>query len=320
MDNSLGSLFIDLQNSELLPEEKELIEHPLVGGIILFSRNYTDKQQLKHLCKQIRLAKGSPILIMADQEGGRVQRFIKDFSRLPDMASFGRQYEESKDLACQEAQKCGHLMASELLSVGIDLSLAPVLDLNKGLSTVIGNRAFHENAKVVVDLASAFMSGMKEAGMAAVGKHFPGHGTVVADSHLAIPIDHRTLDEIEKEDMLPFDFFAKKQIPAIMAAHIIFPSVDPFAVTFSRRWLQDILRDRLRFQGIILSDDLNMEGANISACYADRMRAAKEAGCDFVLLCNNRSGVIQALDKLSASAYQVRKEKWGVLKGNTVWK
>lgn len=320
MTGKLGSLIIDLEGKDLTSEERELLAHPLVGGVILFTRNEESRRQLKHLCQQIRSSCKNPLLIMVDQEGGRVQRFSNEFTRLPCMGHFGKIYDENPDTAGALAKDCGRLMATELLSVGIDFSLAPVLDLNKGMNTVIGERAFHSDPQVVIHLAKSFIQGMQVAGMASVGKHFPGHGSVTLDSHVTIPIDERSLSAIEQEDMKPFEELIKMDISGvgmtgIMAAHIQFPNVDKLAVGFSHRWLQDILRAHLRFTGPIFTDDLNMEGANISADYADRVAAARDAGCDFALLCNNRHGVIQVLDNLPYAAHQVSKDKWSVLQG-----
>jgi len=253
---------------------------------------------------------------MTDQEGGRVQRFIHEFTRLPSMAILGKMYEREPERANQLAKDCAWLMATELLSVGIDLSLAPVLDLNKGLNSVIGKRAFHSNPQYVLNIAHAFINGMQEAGMPSTGKHFPGHGSVQQDSHLTNPVDERSMKEIEEEDMKPFAGMIKAGISAIMTAHIAFPKVDALPVGYSRYWLKNILRDQLGFSGVILSDDLNMEGANISANYSDRVIAAREAGCDFALLCQNRKGVEQVLDGVRFESHQVDKEKWGTLQGN----
>lgn len=315
MHEKIGSLIMDVHGHELTGEDRDILAHPLVGGVILFSRNYSAREQLQHLCQQIHAAKKTPLLIMVDQEGGRVQRFIEEFTRLPSMANFGKIHDSNPILALKEAKNCGWLLASELLSVGVDLSLAPVLDLNKGMSSVIGERAFHADTKVVIALATAFMAGMQEAGMVAVGKHFPGHGSVTLDSHVAMPIDNRSLDEIENDDLQTFVGLINHGMTAVMAAHIIFPQIDSLAVGFSRRWLQDILRSKLGFKGTILSDDLNMEGANISQNYADRVIAAREAGCDFTLLCNNRPGVVQAIDNVSHKEHMVDVEKWGPLQG-----
>lgn len=315
MANTIGSLIISVEGLELTSEERELINHPLVGGVILFAPNYASRKQLSALTDSIRTARKSPLIIMVDQEGGRVQRFIDEFTRLPFMATFGNLYNENKAVALQNATDCGWLMATELLSAGIDLSLAPVLDLNKGMSSIIGQRAFHASPATVAVIAQAFINGMREAGMAATGKHFPGHGSVIPDSHIAMPVDTRSMAAIAAEDMVPFAQLASNGIDALMAAHIIFPEVDSVAVGFSRYWLQTVLRDQLGFKGAIMTDDLNMEGANISAHYADRVSAAREAGCDFTLLCNNRKAVISVLDTLSAADHQVPEARWKPLQG-----
>lgn len=314
MANKIGSLIIDLQGKEVTAEEQDLLAHPLVGGIILFTRNYESREQLTHLCQSVRRASKSSLLIMVDQEGGRVQRFIPEFTRLSSMAVFGKLQDTAK--AAQLAQDCGWLMAIELLSTGIDMSLAPILDLNKGVSGVIGDRAFHADPQQVIELASAFIKGMKEAGMTATGKHFPGHGSVAPDSHVSMPIDERALSDILRDDLVPFVALIQRGMTALMAAHIIFPNVDHRAVGFSPVWLQTILRQQLGFKGSVLSDDLNMEGANISTNYADRVLAAREAGCDFALLCNNRAGVIQALDAVPEAKHQVEQDKWQALQSN----
>ncbi|MBX3709445.1 MAG: beta-N-acetylhexosaminidase [Gammaproteobacteria bacterium] len=316
MTEKIGSLIIDLQDKTISAEEREILNHPLVGGVILFARNYESREQLNKLCADIRSSRQKKILIMVDQEGGRVQRFLHDFTRLPFMAVLGKVYDENIETACRLANDCGWLMAVELLSEGIDLSLAPVLDLNKGVSSIIGQRAFHSQPQPVIQLATAFIQGMSEAGMAAIGKHFPGHGSVSLDSHVTIPKDERLKHEIENEDMASFAGMIKAGIPAIMAAHIIFPHVDKMPVGFSQRWLKDILRDELQFTGVIFSDDLSMEGANISSNYTDRVVVSREAGCDFTLLCNNRPGVIQVLDHLPAPLHMISKEKWGKLQGD----
>lgn len=309
----LGALVIDLEGKKLSAEDQELLSHPLIGGVILFARNYESREQLQDLCRAIRESSPHPLLMMVDQEGGRVQRFIKDFTQLPAMATFGETYNNDPKQACASAFECGYLMASEVCAVGIDLSLAPVLDLQKNFSKAIGNRAFHPDPHAVIDLASAFIAGMKKAGMAATGKHFPGHGSVHMDSHVATPRDERTLSELMQSDLLPFIELIKQKLPAVMTAHIVFPAIDQTQVSFSHYWLKNILRDQLGFTGVIFSDDLSMQGANISANYTDRVRAAKEAGCDFLLLCNQRAGVKQVLKDLSHEPYWVEEEKWHVL-------
>lgn len=310
MANTIGCLVMDLVGTELTAEERDLIQHPLVGGVILFTRNYQSRFQLKSLCTAIRQAKQSPILIMADQEGGRVQRFRDEFTRMPSMGYFGEQYKTNPQKALQWMSESAWLLATELVSAGIDLSLGPVLDLDRGLNTVIGNRAFAAESETVVALAKAFQHGLSQAGMAATGKHFPGHGAVHVDSHIGLPVDERSFEEVKRTDLQPFIAMIEAGIPAILAAHIVFPAIDALPAGFSRRWLHDILRGELKFTGTILSDDLHMEAANISADYADRVLAAREAGCDFALVCNHRPGVIAALDKVPAAMHQVAPERW----------
>lgn len=316
MSDKIGCFIIDIAGTELTPEDIELLRHPLVGGIIFFARNYQNRAQLSNLCSSIRKVRQSKLLIMVDQEGGRVQRFQSEFTRIPPMATFGQLYDENHDIASELTHECGWLMAAEMLSVGIDLSLAPVLDIYNADNKAIGNRAFHKNTKIISQLAAAFISGMHEAGMAATGKHFPGHGSVNVDSHIATPIDKRTLNEIENKDLIPFAAMIKSGIDAIMAAHIVYPEVDKLPVGFSRIWLKDILRQKLQFNGIIFSDDLNMEGANVSVNYADRVQLARDAGCDFVMLCNNRKAVIEVIDNLIPQGHFIAKEQWGRLAGN----
>lgn len=316
MTDKIGALIISIEGTTLTETDREILAHPLVGGVVLFTRNYESREQLRHLCQTIRAARKKPLLIMVDQEGGRVQRFVSQFTKLPYLSWFGKIYDQDPIKACHLAEDSGWLMASELLSIGIDISLAPVLDLNKDVSAIIGDRAFHRNPGVVAKLAESYIQGMQEAGMAATGKHFPGHGSILQDSHLALPIDERSLSQIEQDDMIPFAEVIKSGITAIMAAHLLFPKVDKVAVTYSRHWLQDILRRRLKFEGVIFSDDLNMEGANISPNHVDRFLAAREAGCDFAILCNNPDATIQVIDKIPSTKHQVVSEKWSELQAD----
>lgn len=309
MTESIGSLVIDLLGIGVTEEERDLLAHPLVGGVILFARNYESREQLTELCHQIRTSCKKPLLIMVDQEGGRVQRFQKDFTQLPALATFGKIIEINPIMALELAKDCAWLMATELVTCSIDLSLAPVLDLNKGVSTVIGNRAFHHAPQTVATLARSFISGMHEAGMAATGKHFPGHGSVRFDSHETKGYDHRSFDDVANTDMLPF-LLLKHTIQAMMMAHIIFKQIDEAPVGYSKYWLQEILRKKLQFEGVIFSDDLSMEGGNISSSHLDRMVAAREAGCDFTMICNHRKAVIQVLDHLPYEAHVIEADKW----------
>jgi len=309
-----GPLIIDLISTELSSEEAELLAHPLVGGVIYFTRNYSSPTQIQALSKSIRAVKDKPLLIMVDQEGGRVQRFKDQFTRLPPAAFYGQAYDRQAALGLDLAEKGGWLMATELLQQGVDLSLAPVFDLNKGLSSVIGDRAFHQDPLIAVKLARAFIRGMQTAGMAATGKHFPGHGSVAPDSHLELPVDPRPFETIEKEDLQPFIQFINDKIPALMTAHILFPAVDKMPVSFSSYWLRDILRQRLHFEGVVISDDLNMHGANMAGNYLERAGLACEAGCDLLLVCNNRPAVLQVLDGLP-SRFALGRDKYDLLRG-----
>lgn len=314
MKPTIGPVILDLIGTELNQEEREMLQHPLVGGVILFTRNYDSPKQLQQLCQSIRASRKTPLLITADQEGGRVQRFREGFTRLPAMSQIGACYDASADKGLHLAESCGWLMAAELLAVGLDLSFAPVLDLDKKLNAVVSDRAFHQEKNKVVTLASAFIRGMNQAGMAATGKHFPGHGTVTFDSHYVMPVDQRNLQEVLNDDAQPFIEFIQQRISALMPAHILFPAVDQMPVGFSAKWLKTILRQQLQFSGVIISDDLNMEGANMAGNHVDRALAALTAGCDFILICNNRQAAIAMLDQLPKT-FHVDSEKFTMLQG-----
>lgn len=310
MSDKFGCVMLDIMGTELDPEEREILQHPLVGGVILFTRNYTSVPQLTSLCRAIRDARSEPILIGVDQEGGRVQRFREGFTRLPSMGYIGAKYEYAKTDALALAENCGWLMASELLGVGIDFSFAPVLDLYDKNNPVIGDRGFHRDPDTVTTLAKAVMKGMRQAGMPSVGKHFPGHGSVNIDSHFTLPEDSRSLDQLLEKDLQPFLELITDGIDGIMPAHIIFSSIDANPVGFSKVWLQEILRKKYQFSGMIFSDDLNMNAANFAGTHTERAIAALEAGCDMILICNNRPSAIQILDQvpqkyfIDANSYQ----------------
>jgi len=290
---------VDIEGAELSADDRELLAHPLVGGLILFTRNFVSVAQLEALIEDIRNARPG-ILIAVDHEGGRVQRFRQGFTRIPAMAAFGCLEKTSSAQGLALAYECGWLLASELLSVGIDFSFTPVLDIDYGYSAVIGDRSFGQEPERIAMLAEQLMRGMHEAGMPATGKHFPGHGFVTADSHLDIPRDERGLAALEDGDLKPFCHMINLGLDAIMPAHVIYEAVDTKPAGFSSVWLQDILRQRLKFDGVIFSDDLTMEGASVAGGYADRAKAAIAAGCDMLLVCNNRLGAKEVLAYIEA--------------------
>lgn len=296
---SIGPVMVDVQGLELSAEERELLQHPAVGGVIMFSRNYDCPEQLQQLARAIHKLRQPPLLIAVDQEGGRVQRFRDRFFRLPPVGRFGEMYRQDRGKALALAHEAGWLMASEVLSVGVDLSFAPVLDLDLGISTVIGDRAFHRRPEAVTELALAYQRGMHEAGMATVGKHFPGHGGVAVDSHHALPEDDRPLVDLEMKDLIPFERLIHNGLNGIMAAHVRYPHVDSQPAGFSPRWLTDILRGSLGFQGAIFSDDLSMGGAEWAGDYPERARMALQAGCDMVLVCNQPECAARVVESLA---------------------
>jgi beta-N-acetylhexosaminidase len=306
---SLGPVMLDLAGPALSAEERELLLHPLAGGVVLFSRNYEDPLQLSALTETIHGLRSPPLLIAVDHEGGRVQRFRGEFTALPPCGCLGRLHDSDPAAAERAAEQAGWLMASELLAVGVDFSFAPVLDVDHGVSAVIGDRSFHRDPETVARLARRYLRGMKRAGMEGVGKHFPGHGGVAADSHLALPVDGRGLEEMAMADLVPFDRLIRSGLAAVMTAHVAFPAVDQRPAGFSEVWLRRVLRERLRFSGAVFSDDISMAGAEAMGDYATRAAAALEAGCDMVLVCNNPMAAAVVLERLESGpnpAAQVR--------------
>lgn len=288
----IGALMLDIAGTELTQEDIELLQTPQVGGMILFSRNIESPAQVRALTDHMRQIRPD-ILIAVDQEGGRVQRLKQGFTLLPAMGHFGELYLTQPEKALTLAEQCGWLMAIEVLAVGIDFSFAPVLDLND-ISDVIGDRAFAKNVQDILPLASAFMKGMQRAGMASTGKHFPGHGSVKADSHVAAAIDPREYQDIYNNDMQSF-IQLQTQLDALMPAHVIYEKVDPNPAGFSPYWIQTILRQELQFDGVLFSDDLSMQAACVAGGADARIRAALDAGCDMGLVCNNRESACIAL-------------------------
>jgi beta-N-acetylhexosaminidase len=303
----MSPVIIDVHSFELSPVEREILQHPLCGGLILFSRNYAERDQLSALIKDIRRTVHKPFLISVDHEGGRVQRFRDGFTQIPAMADIEK-FEVSEKKQVDLAQAMGFCMAYELLQLGIDISFAPVLDLN-GVSEVIGSRAFSSEPDQVIRLSGAYIEGMHAAGMKSTGKHFPGHGSVEEDSHIAMPIDKRSFEEIQDQDMRVFkQLISAKKIDAVMPAHVIYPSIDSKPAGFSSIWIKQILRKQLGFEGVIFSDDLSMQAASIAGSVTDRAEFAIEAGCDMVLVCNAPSEAEKVLDGLSQK--KVYSQRW----------
>ena len=291
MQHALGPLMIDIAGTQLTDLDCQRLCHPLVGGIILFSRNYANPEQLSQLTAAIHALRTPALLIAVDHEGGRVQRFREGFTRLPTMAALGRLWDEQPDTALAAASQVGYVLAAELRARGVDYSFTPVLDLNYGPSRVIGDRAFHRQPAVVVALAGALADGLRQGGMGSCGKHFPGHGYVIPDSHVELPVDDRSLDAMQ-EDLIPY-----RQLPldAVMAAHVIYDCMDCNTAVFSNRWIS-YLRNNIKFSGVVFTDDLSMAGAGVVGGMLNRVETAYRAGCDMLLVCNSPDSVGDVLN------------------------
>lgn len=294
----LGPVMLDVEGTRLTDADRRRLSHPLAGGVILFSRNYAGAEQLCALTEEIHSLRNPPLVIAVDHEGGRVQRFRDGFTALPAMRELGWAWDHGEQHARQLAQEVGFVLAAELRAHGVDLSLAPVLDIDRGAASVIGDRAFHSDPRVVGELARSLLHGLRQAGMNGVAKHFPGHGHVAADSHHEVPVDERTFEAIEAADLVPFRRLIEAGLGGVMPAHVIYPKVDDRPAGFSTVWLRQVLRGRLGFDGVIFSDDLGMEGASVAGGVVERARAALGAGCDMVLLCNSPQAVDDLLDSL----------------------
>jgi beta-N-acetylhexosaminidase len=281
----LGPVMLDVAGTVLTPEDEARLRHPMVGGVILFARNFESRKQVARLCDEIHALRRPKLLVCVDHEGGRVQRFHKGFTRLPPMRELGRLWDVDVLGACRRATEVGQAIGRELREVGVDLSFTPVLDLDWGRSGVIGDRAFHADPRVVAMLARCLTHGLLLSGMANCGKHFPGHGWAQADSHVALPRDERDLATLLAHDAAPYGWLGGTLL-SVMPAHVVYPQVDAAPAGFSRRWLRDVLRRKLGFKGLIFSDDLTMEGASVAGDIVARARAALGAGCDMVLVCN----------------------------------
>jgi len=307
----LGPAVIDVVGPTLSDEDRNRLRHPAAGGVILFSRNYENPEQLSTLTTEIARLREPELLLCVDHEGGRVQRFREGFSAIPPMRTLGKLWDRDRDAARETARAIAYVVGAELAAHGVDFSFAPVLDLDYGSSSVIGDRALHFDPTAVGALGACIVKGFADAGMGAVGKHFPGHGYAEADSHVAVPRDERKFADILKKDLVPFRATIEAGLAGVMPAHVIYGQVDPEPAGYSKHWLQEVLRGKLGFQGIIFSDDLSMEGASVAGGVPERARAALAAGCDMVLLCNDPAGQEVLLDSLKdfplASAERVER-------------
>jgi beta-N-acetylhexosaminidase len=294
----LGPVMLDVAGKALTDDDRDLLLHPAVGGVILFSRNYESPAQVAALVSEIHALRTPPLLVGVDHEGGRVQRFREGFTRIPPMGALGALHDTDPAGAVRASRAVGEVLALELRAHGIDFTFAPVLDLDHGRSGVIGDRAFHAEPGVVATLAAAFVDGLAQGGMGAVGKHFPGHGFAEADTHTAMAVDDRSLAEISAADLVPFARLVSDGLTGIMPAHVIYPAVDSNPAGFSELWLRRELRERLGFTGVIFSDDLSMAGAHSAGGIRERARAALDAGCDMVLVCNDSRAARTLVDGL----------------------
>ncbi|MBI2286796.1 MAG: beta-N-acetylhexosaminidase [Nitrosomonadales bacterium] len=311
----LGPVMLDVAGKQLTAEDEARLRHPLVGGVILFARNYESPGQLAELTAAIHALRAPPLLIAVDHEGGRVQRFRDGFTKIPAMRELGKIWDAHPQRARHLAQQVGYVLASELRACGVDFSFTPVLDVDYGQSSVIGDRAFHSEPQAIAELAHSLLLGLRQGGMHTVGKHFPGHGYVQADSHLDIPVDERAFVDIELCDLIPFRQMVDYGLNAVMPAHVIYPKVDSRPAGFSPVWLKNILRGELGFDGVIFSDDLSMEGATVAGGIVQRAEAALNAGCDMVLVCNKPASADELLRGLHYEMPAVSRARLAQMRG-----
>lgn len=313
----IGPVMLDIAGTVLTVEDEARLRHPLAGGVILFTRNYQSPRQLAELTASIHALRSPPLLIAVDHEGGRVQRFREGFTKIPAMRELGEIWNEHPKRAKHLAQQTGYVLAAELRACGVDFSFTPVLDVDFSSSSVIGDRAFHSEPQAIAELAHSLLIGLKQGGMPSVGKHFPGHGYVRADSHLEIPVDERSYTDIELCDLIPFRQMVNYGLTAIMPAHVIYPRVDSHPAGFSSIWLKTILRGELGFEGCIFSDDLSMEGAMVAGGIVQRAEAALHAGCDMALVCNNSASADELLAGLQWEMPAVSRARLAQMRGRS---
>ena len=282
---TLGPIIVSIEGKKLSEDDRHTLQHDLIGGVILFSENYEDREQLMELVRSIKKVKSPELIVCVDQEGGRVQRFREGFYKLPSFNELGKIYDRTKEEGLRASFLAAQISALELMGVGIDFSFSPVIDIDHGLSDIIGDRSFHSSPEIVTELSDSYINGLKSIGMKAVVKHFPGHGGVTLDSHIDKPIDERSLDDLAN-DLMPFQRLFNKDVSAIMTAHICFPSIDSSMVTFSEYWLDDLLRQKFQFQGLVFSDDLSMGATEEIGLMEERVNLALSSGCDVVICCH----------------------------------
>lgn len=310
-----GFLILDLSGADITAQEIDIIKHPLVRGLLLFSRNYENKQQLINLIQKVRENTDNDFLIMVDHEGGRVWRFHEGFTKIPKMKVIGEIYKDNKKEGLELAYNSAHIIAKELFEVGIDLSLAPVLDIDYGQNSVIGDRAFSDDINITIDLARSFIKGFSSIGMAATGKHFPGHGWCKEDSHFDLAVDERSYSEIFSHDIQIFKSLIT-ELKAIMPSHVLYKNVDKYTTCYSKKWLKECLREEIGFKGVIISDCLSMKSAALDLDMKGRVLKAKDAGCDLVILAQqSRMSIVELLVQLEKEDYSVNDKLINTLKG-----